>query len=149
MRSSISQPEILHEKCCFCRPNPGNISVGYAQQPSNKQSNLVHITRKFVRRGEESSAGQNSTQTTSKDESGHTRTDRRSCARDIIRPTYFALFLAMAQIGKLGRDMKKWKIWEAMKEKVEQFRQTMPLIQDLKNPALRQRHWDALRSEVS
>lgn len=53
-----------------------------------------------------------------------------------------------AQIGKLGRDMKKWKIWEAMKEKVEQFRQTMPLIQDLKNPALRERHWDSLRSEV-
>lgn len=45
--------------------------------------------------------------------------------------------------------MKKWKVWEAMKEKVEQFRQTMPLIQDLKNPALRLRHWDALRSEVS
>lgn len=45
--------------------------------------------------------------------------------------------------------MKKWKVWEAMKEKVEQFRQTMPLIQDLKNPALRPRHWDALRSEVS
>lgn len=53
------------------------------------------------------------------------------------------------QIGKLGRDMKKWKVWEAMKERVEQFRQTMPLIQDLKNPALRPRHWDALRSEVS
>lgn len=44
--------------------------------------------------------------------------------------------------------MKKWKVWEAMKERVEQFRQTMPLIQDLKNPALRPRHWDALRSEV-
>lgn len=54
----------------------------------------------------------------------------------------------ITQIGKLGRDMKKWKVWEAMKERVEQFRQTMPLIQDLKNPALRQRHWDALRSEV-
>jgi dynein heavy chain, axonemal len=35
-----------------------------------------------------------------------------------------------------------------MKEKVHQFQQTMPLIQDLKNPALRDRHWDALRSEV-
>lgn len=55
----------------------------------------------------------------------------------------------MTQIGKLGRDMKKWKVWEVMKEKVEQFRQTMPLIQDLKNPALRERHWDALRLEVS
>lgn len=35
-----------------------------------------------------------------------------------------------------------------MKEKVEQFRLTLPLIQDLRNPALRPRHWDALRSEV-
>lgn len=61
----------------------------------------------------------------------------------------FSFSLTCCQIGKLGRDMKKWKIWETMREKVEQFRQTMPLIQDLKNPALRQRHWDALRSEAS
>ncbi|CAM9519959.1 unnamed protein product, partial [Discosporangium mesarthrocarpum] len=52
------------------------------------------------------------------------------------------------KIGKLGRDIKKWRVWESMKEKVEQFRLTMPLIQDLKNPALRERHWDSLRSEV-
>jgi hypothetical protein len=36
-----------------------------------------------------------------------------------------------------------------MRDRVEQFRQTMPLIQDLKNKAMRQRHWDALRHEMS
>jgi dynein heavy chain len=52
------------------------------------------------------------------------------------------------KIGKLGRDIKKWKIWETMKDRIQQFQQTMPLIQDLKNPALRIRHWESLRTEV-
>ena len=35
-----------------------------------------------------------------------------------------------------------------MKGRVEQFKRTMPLIQDLKNPALRPRHWVQLKGEV-
>eukprot|EP00952_Eustigmatos_sp_NYUAD-ZCMA_P008048 33779-Eustigmatos_ZCMA.PRE.1 len=53
------------------------------------------------------------------------------------------------KLGKLGRDIKQWKVWEAMRDRVEQFRQTMPLIQDLKNKAMRDRHWDALRKEIN
>lgn len=41
------------------------------------------------------------------------------------------------------------QVWEAMRDRVEQFRQTMPLIQDLKNKAMRERHWDALRHEIN
>jgi len=52
-------------------------------------------------------------------------------------------------IGRLGREIKGWKTWQLMKEKVDQFRQTMPLIMDLKNPGMRERHWDALRQEVN
>ena len=35
-----------------------------------------------------------------------------------------------------------------MRGRVEQFKRTMPLIQDLKNPALRPRHWTQLKTEV-
>ena len=43
---------------------------------------------------------------------------------------------------------KKWEVAENVKGRVEQFKRTMPLIQDLKNPALRPRHWVQLKAEV-
>ena len=58
-------------------------------------------------------------------------------------------------LTKLGREIKSfnrggnWKVVEALDEKVKQFRQTMPLIQNLKNPAIRERHWDQLHKEIN
>ncbi|XP_065175861.1 dynein axonemal heavy chain 2-like isoform X2 [Sycon ciliatum] len=53
---------------------------------------------------------------------------------------------------KLGREVKSkdkdWEISESMKKEIEQFKRTMPLIQALKNSAMRQRHWDQLKEEV-
>ena len=36
-----------------------------------------------------------------------------------------------------------------MRGRVDQFKRTMPLIQDLKNPALRDRHWVQLKGDVN
>ena len=52
------------------------------------------------------------------------------------------------KIAKLGREIKAWKIWQSMRNKVDQFRKTLPLIQDLKSPALRPRHWAQLKEEM-
>ena len=52
------------------------------------------------------------------------------------------------KVTKLGRDIKRWKVWEAMKIELDRFRETVPLIQDLRNPALRTRHWAALQEKV-
>ncbi len=52
------------------------------------------------------------------------------------------------RVGKLGRDIKKWRVWEAMKQELDKFRDTTPLIQDLRNKALRSRHWAALQERV-
>lgn len=52
------------------------------------------------------------------------------------------------KVGKLGRDIKKWKVWEAMKNDLDGFRETIPLIQDLRSKALRPRHWAALQERV-
>jgi dynein heavy chain len=59
------------------------------------------------------------------------------------------------KLSKMGREIKQisrsgqWGCWLSLKETIEQFRATLPLILDLKNPALRARHWDQLRDEIN
>eukprot|EP01035_Chromulina_nebulosa_P017108 gene17108-22622_t len=52
------------------------------------------------------------------------------------------------KINKLGRDIKKWKIWEHMKAEIDKLKEILPLIQDLRNKALRPRHWNALQDKI-
>jgi dynein heavy chain len=67
--------------------------------------------------------------------------------------TQAAIFLK--RIGKLARTVKSltriggWKCLDAIKNRVIQFQNTMPLIQDLKNPVIRDRHWVELKSEIN
>mmetsp|Transcript_18885 Transcript_18885/g.22437 ORF Transcript_18885/g.22437 Transcript_18885/m.22437 type:complete len:4042 (-) Transcript_18885:161-12286(-) len=51
-------------------------------------------------------------------------------------------------LGKLGREIKHWKVWEKAMQRVNEFKATMPLIMDLRNPAMRPRHWDAIREAL-
>ena len=44
---------------------------------------------------------------------------------------------------------KGWEILDTTFAKVDQFRRTMPLITDLKNHAMRPRHWGQLKQEVA
>ena len=48
----------------------------------------------------------------------------------------------------LAQDKKEWTIGDSLKSRVETFDRTMPLIQDLKNPAIRERHWEQLKDEI-
>lgn len=43
---------------------------------------------------------------------------------------------------------KGWDVLKTNKIKVEQFKKTMPLISYLKNPAMKERHWDQVKSTV-
>eukprot|EP00232_Nephroselmis_pyriformis_P029065 CAMPEP_0182867354 /NCGR_PEP_ID=MMETSP0034_2-20130328/8675_1 /TAXON_ID=156128 /ORGANISM="Nephroselmis pyriformis, Strain CCMP717" /LENGTH=4528 /DNA_ID=CAMNT_0024999703 /DNA_START=83 /DNA_END=13669 /DNA_ORIENTATION=- len=52
------------------------------------------------------------------------------------------------RIVKLGRDIKAWLVWGAIRETVDSFKKTMPLITDLRNQAMRPRHWDQLMDQV-
>ncbi len=52
------------------------------------------------------------------------------------------------QVSKLGREIKRWRVWESMKDKLDKFREITPLIQDMRNKALRSRHWLALIERV-
>ncbi|VDO03701.1 unnamed protein product [Rodentolepis nana] len=42
----------------------------------------------------------------------------------------------------------KWDVLERSKDRIEQFRRTIPLISDLRNEAMRTRHWEAIRKEI-
>ncbi|KAE8744396.1 hypothetical protein FOCC_FOCC009000 [Frankliniella occidentalis] len=43
---------------------------------------------------------------------------------------------------------KDWEIITHTRERVETFRKTLPLITDLKNPAMRDRHWTAIQTAL-
>lgn len=47
-------------------------------------------------------------------------------------------------VTKLGRDIKQWAVWTWIKDTIDAFKRTMPLITDLRNPAMRERHWNQL-----
>ena len=49
---------------------------------------------------------------------------------------------------KLGRDIKHLEVWVNLKDRVDQVKALLPLIVDMKNPALRPRHWSQLQEEV-
>ena len=51
-------------------------------------------------------------------------------------------------VAKLGREVKGWPAWASLKERLDAFKRTLPLITDLRNPALRGRHWDQLAEHV-
>ena len=56
----------------------------------------------------------------------------------------------LKQIVRIAREVKDkdWEMVTVYRQRIEQFKRLMPLIQDLKNPALRPRHWKQLVAEV-
>ncbi|KAM9425745.1 dynein axonemal heavy chain 2 [Pholidichthys leucotaenia] len=54
------------------------------------------------------------------------------------------------RIHKLHRDLKdkEWDIVDFTKKKTEQFKKIIPLIADLQNPAMRDRHWKQICEEL-
>uniref|UniRef100_A0A667XC84 Dynein axonemal heavy chain 2 n=1 Tax=Myripristis murdjan TaxID=586833 RepID=A0A667XC84_9TELE len=54
------------------------------------------------------------------------------------------------KLHKLSRELKdkQWDIVGFTKNKIDQFKRTIPLIADLRNPAMRDRHWQQIRHEL-
>ena len=53
------------------------------------------------------------------------------------------------KLHKLSKDYreKNWEIIDATKNRVDQFRRTMPLMKDLHNKDMRERHWRRIKDE--
>ncbi|KAI4504209.1 hypothetical protein M0802_000680 [Mischocyttarus mexicanus] len=54
------------------------------------------------------------------------------------------------KLTRLCRELKErnWEIVEHTRSRVDKFRRTLPLITDLKNPAMRSRHWKKVKNTV-
>ncbi|XP_064181287.1 dynein axonemal heavy chain 2 [Anguilla rostrata] len=54
------------------------------------------------------------------------------------------------KLHKLSRELKdkSWEIIGSSKKRIDQFKKTIPLIADLRNPAMRDRHWEQIKAEV-
>ena len=48
-----------------------------------------------------------------------------------------------------GKDVKDWHVYNHIKSEVQKFRVTIPLLQDLRHPSMRERHWRELRLKVT
>ncbi|XP_060146271.1 dynein axonemal heavy chain 2 isoform X6 [Globicephala melas] len=66
---------------------------------------------------------------------------------EAMETTAHGLFRRLTRLAKEYKD-RNWEIIETTRSKIEQFKRTMPLISDLRNPALRERHWDQIRDEI-
>ncbi|XP_056156824.1 dynein axonemal heavy chain 2 [Lampris incognitus] len=54
------------------------------------------------------------------------------------------------KLHKLSRELKdkQWDIVDFSKNQIDKFKRTIPLITDLRNPALRDRHWNQIQHEL-
>lgn len=51
-------------------------------------------------------------------------------------------------IKGFDKEVRQWGVFDYLKNKIDQFRSAMPLIMDLRDEAMRDRHWKELRFEV-
>ena len=52
------------------------------------------------------------------------------------------------KVKALDRDVREWGIFNHIKNEIDKFRNTMPLNLELRDDAMRERHWKELRFEV-
>lgn len=45
------------------------------------------------------------------------------------------------QCIRLPKDLKEWLAYKELKRKIEDLKEVLPLITDLKKPSIRDRHW--------
>jgi len=51
-------------------------------------------------------------------------------------------------VTKLAREAKGWPLLGWLKDTVDAFKRTLPLITDLRNNAMRPRHWKQLQEHI-
>lgn len=54
----------------------------------------------------------------------------------------------LEKLRVLDKDVKVWGVFNVLKDKIETLRNLTPLINALKDEAMRERHWKELRFEV-
>lgn len=59
--------------------------------------------------------------------------------------------MSIRQVNRLTKQLKsrEWTILESTRKKVDNFRKTLPLLVVLKNPSMRERHWDQVKATAN
>ncbi|XP_032872211.1 dynein heavy chain 2, axonemal [Amblyraja radiata] len=70
-----------------------------------------------------------------------------SLVTQIMDNTATGYYRKLHKLSQILKD-RNWDIINTSKNKVQQFKKTMPLITDLKNSAMRGRHWNSIKDEV-
>lgn len=70
--------------------------------------------------------------------------DIKGSEMEVTVQRIFKQLMASMKI-KLLKD-QSWKIIEIARDSVDAFRRVLPLLSDLKNKAMRTRHWDEVRN---
>ncbi|KAI9356982.1 dynein heavy chain and region D6 of dynein motor-domain-containing protein [Zopfochytrium polystomum] len=52
------------------------------------------------------------------------------------------------KILRCPKECREWEVYQNLKDKVAQCKRTVPVLQDLRNPALRTRHWQQLMDDT-
>jgi len=52
------------------------------------------------------------------------------------------------KIKNFDKEVRQWGVFDYLKNRIDQFRTAMPLIADLRDEAMRERHWKELKFEV-
>lgn len=64
-----------------------------------------------------------------------------------METTVQRIYKKLSAFLKLLRD-KNWSIIEITRNNLDAFKRVLPLITDLKNPAMKTRHWDEVREVI-
>lgn len=67
---------------------------------------------------------------------------------DEMENTAVTLFRKLNRLCKILKD-SNWEILETTRKSVDEFRRTLPLLNALKNSAMRSRHWDRVRTMMN
>ena len=67
---------------------------------------------------------------------------------DIDEMETVALDDYLDKFAKFDKEMRDWGIYSHIRNEIQKFRDTMPLLSDLRAEAMRERHWKELRIEV-
>lgn len=49
---------------------------------------------------------------------------------------------------RISKDVKDWDVYTNLKDRINQTKRTVPLLLDLRNPAMRDRHWNSIMDEI-
>ncbi|XP_056602033.1 dynein axonemal heavy chain 2 isoform X3 [Triplophysa dalaica] len=66
---------------------------------------------------------------------------------EVMENTAQTMFKRLHSLSRELKD-KQWDAVDFNKSRIEQFKKIIPLIADLRNPAMRERHWDQIQQEV-